>query len=249
MVIIFALGQFGILRYVKGKFLNHANETGITISHVQWMDRITIVVQYVLVVILASIVFQIAFFSSYHIYSLISVMLISYGLSLLILSLLAKRFLSWYRLNRNLVVLFYGLAITAISINAVITILYVNFMLTDKPLYIQSIRSLTGSLSSPDVVFDLAYTSTAIIFFILTWIATVLLLKHHSKKLGHIKYWILVSIPLVYFLSQFQPLFLFTFAEDPYVRSSSVWHCLHIALQFEQASGWSVVRCGILDGV
>ena len=77
MVIIFALGQFGILRYVKGKFLNHANETGITISHVQWMDRITIVVQYVLVVILASIVFQIAFFSSYHIYSLISVMLIS----------------------------------------------------------------------------------------------------------------------------------------------------------------------------
>lgn len=213
MVVIFALGQFIILRYVKCKFLNHANKTGIAISHVQWMDRITIVVQYVLVVILASIVFQIAFFSSYHIYSLISVMLISYGLSLLLLSLLAKRFLSWYRLNRNLVVLFYGLAITAISINAVITILYVNFMLTDKPLYIQSIRSLTGSLSSPDVVFDLAYTSTAIIFFILTWIATVLLLKHHSKKLGNIKYWILVSIPLVYFLSQFQPLFLFTFAE------------------------------------
>ena len=41
MVIIFALGQFVILRYVKSKFLNHANETGITISHVQWMDRIT----------------------------------------------------------------------------------------------------------------------------------------------------------------------------------------------------------------
>lgn len=120
MVVIFALGQFVILRYVKSKFLNHANKTGIAISHVQWMDRITIVVQYVLVVILASIVFQIAFFSSYHIYSLISVMLISYGLSLLLLSLLAKRFLSWYRLNRNLVVLFYGLAITAISINAVI---------------------------------------------------------------------------------------------------------------------------------
>ncbi|MGB7884119.1 MAG: hypothetical protein WBL44_15445, partial [Nitrososphaeraceae archaeon] len=143
--------------------------------------------------------FQIAFFSSYHIYSLISVMLISYGLSLLLLSLLAKRFLSWYRLNRNLVVLFYGLAIAAISISAVITILYVNFMLTDKPLYIQSIRSLTGSLSSPDVVSDLAYTSTAIIFFILTWIATVLLLKHHSKKLGNIKYWILVSILLFIF--------------------------------------------------
>ena len=213
MVTIFALGQFIILRYVRGKFLNHKNETGITASHVQWMNRITTIVQYALVAILASIVFQISFFSSYHIYSLLSVMLISYGLSLLLLSLLAKRFFSWYRLNRNSVVLFYGLAMTVISINAVVTMLYVNFMLTDKPPYIQSIRSLTGSLSNPDVVFDLAYTSTAIIFFILTWIATVLLLKNHSKKLGNIKYWVLVSIPLVYFLSQFQPLFLFTFAE------------------------------------
>lgn len=38
-------------------------------------------------------------------------------------------------------------------------------------------------------------------------------MKHYSKKLGKIKYWILVTIPLAYFLSQFQPLFLFTFDE------------------------------------
>lgn len=38
-------------------------------------------------------------------------------------------------------------------------------------------------------------------------------MKHYSKKLGKIKYWILVTIPLAYFLSQFQPLFLFTFNE------------------------------------
>lgn len=44
--------------------------------------------------------------------------------------------------------------------------------------------------------------------FILTWIATVLLLHSYSRKLGRIKYWILVSIPLIYFLSQFQLAFL-----------------------------------------
>jgi hypothetical protein len=126
---------------------------------------------------------------------------------------LAKSFFSWYRLNRNLVVLFYGLAIAVISINAVITIFYLNIMLTDNPAFIKSVRSLTGSLSSPDVVSSSAYTLTAILFFVLTWIATVLLLKHYSRKLGSIKYWVLVSIPLAYFLSQFQPLFLFTFAE------------------------------------
>jgi hypothetical protein len=44
-------------------------------------------------------------------------------------------------------------------------------------------------------------------------IATVLLLRHYSRKLGIIKYWIIVSIPLAYFLSQFQPLFLYSFAD------------------------------------
>jgi hypothetical protein len=36
----------------------------------------------------------------------------------------------------------------------------------------------------------------------------VLLLKHYSRKLGRAKDWIIVSIPLAYFLSQFEPLFL-----------------------------------------
>lgn len=40
--------------------------------------------------------------------------------------------------------------------------------------------------------------------FISTWFATVLLLQHYSTKIGKAKYWVIVSIPLVYFLSQFQ---------------------------------------------
>jgi hypothetical protein len=55
---------------------------------------------------------------------------------------------------------------------------------------------------------NFGYILSSIISFMVTWIATILLLRHHSKKLGVAKYWILVTIPLVYFLSQFQPLFL-----------------------------------------
>jgi hypothetical protein len=39
------------------------------------------------------------------------------------------------------------------------------------------------------------------------WSATALFLRAYSEKLGQIKYWFLVSLPLVYFLIQFQPLF------------------------------------------
>lgn len=164
-------------------------------------------------VILASVIFQIVFISSYHIYSLIIAIFVSYGLSIVLLSLLAKHSFSWYRLNHSLVVLFYGLAMMLISINTIITMIYLPIEYTDNPLFIRSVRSLTGSLASPDVVFSSAYALTAILLFVLTWIATALLLRHYSRKLGQIKYWVLVSIPLVYFLSQFQPLFLFTFTE------------------------------------
>ena len=56
-------------------------------------------------------------------------------------------------------------------------------------------------------IFYEGYVVTSIISFILTWIATVLLLHSYSKRIGRAKYWILVSIPLVYFLSQFQFVF------------------------------------------
>jgi hypothetical protein len=39
--------------------------------------------------------------------------------------------------------------------------------------------------------------------FILTWVATALLLHHYSRRFGRVKYWVIVSLPLVYFRSQF----------------------------------------------
>jgi hypothetical protein len=52
------------------------------------------------------------------------------------------------------------------------------------------------------------------------WVATVFLLHHYSRKVGKIKYWVVVTLPLVYFLSQFPALlfniFDFLIEEDPF---------------------------------
>jgi hypothetical protein len=213
MIIIFTVGQYIILLFVKGKYLDAANRAVIVGSHVRWINWITTSFQYVLLAILVSVIFQIVFTSSYHIYSLIFPILISYGLSIFLLSYLAKLFFAWYRINRSLVVLFYGLSMSLVSINGIIAIIYLDVGFTDNPTYIKSVRSLTGSYASPNAALSSAFTLTAILFFVLTWISTTILLRHYSRRLGKIKYWVLVSIPLAYFLSQFQPLFLFTFAE------------------------------------
>ena len=43
------------------------------------------------------------------------------------------------------------------------------------------------------------------ISFILTWFAAALLLRYYARKLGRIKYWVIMALPLIWFLSQFPP--------------------------------------------
>jgi hypothetical protein len=67
------------------------------------------------------------------------------------------------------------------------------------------------SLSFISSIVNSAYFIISLLAFISTWFATVLLLKHYSNKIGKAKYWILVSIPLAYFLTQFQTILLYLF--------------------------------------
>jgi hypothetical protein len=210
MVSIFVGGQYVILRFVGTRYLQRKEETKSTI---RLIHKVIIFVQYALAVILVSVILQMTILSSYHIYSLVTAIFICYGSSCVVLTLLALRFFSWYRSKRNLVVLLYGSAISLISLNAVITIIFLTVGYTDNPLFIRSVRSLTGSFANPTVTLSYIFAVTSILSFIVMWTATVFLLKHYSRRLGKIKYWIIVIIPLVYFISQFQSLFLFTFAE------------------------------------
>jgi hypothetical protein len=219
LVVVFAVGQYYILAFVKREYKDREYKVSSRITGPHIIDRAVTISQYALLAILASVILQMVFTSSYHVFSLKAIIFISYGLSLTLLALLAKRFFSWFKTNHNVVVLVYALAIAMLSINSAITIIYTNYEFDTGPEVIRNIRSLTGGYESSDVVFDSAYTLTSVLSFILMWAATILLMKHYSRRIGKAKYWIAVGIPLAYFLSQFQPLFLYSFGdlrlEDP----------------------------------
>jgi hypothetical protein len=64
----------------------------------------------------------------------------------------------------------------------------------------------TGLFIAPGTtngLLDSAYIVSSIISFILTWLATTMLLRYHSKKIGRAKYWMLAGLPLIYFIAQF----------------------------------------------
>ena len=104
----------------------------------------------------------------------------------------------------------YAIAMVMLSLNFVFAILYVTSELTrlGNKEYIQPLKSLVSVVYEVNKLLNSAFFITSILSFILTWFASVLLLRHYSKKKGRIKFWIIVSIPLVYFLSQFQTILL-----------------------------------------
>jgi hypothetical protein len=208
LVVIYATGQYLILEFVKRK-INEIKASGRL--HLDVIHKVVSTIQYAVIAILVFIILQMTVTSSYNIFLIEAVFWINYVLSILLLGLLAQRFFSWFKSSRNTVVLAYALAMSLLSINAGFTLLYVSSELRYWDMYISSHHRLED-FGSADTIFNSTYIVTSFLSFILTWTATVLLLHHYSIKLGKIIYWIIVSIPLVYFLSQFQPLILDLFS-------------------------------------
>jgi hypothetical protein len=217
MTVIFAVGQYLILGFVGGVSKKNESNEKLLLSAI---GKIVSIIQYVLIAIFVSLILQMLFTSSYNVLFLEVGIWISYILAIALLGFLSQRFLSWFRFYHDPVVLAYSLAIMMISINAIFTILYVNNELRNQPANIRPEITPIAPYASAYGIFNSGYVITSFMSFILTWVATVLLLRNYSRKLGTAKYWILVSIPLVYFLSQFQPLFLNMF--EPFRLSDPI---------------------------
>ena len=239
---IFIVGQYIILEYVKSRESIFVKKTAaMNIFH----SAITIA-QYALAVILLITIFQIITVSHYNISLLTLAIAITYILAIVNLGLLSQRFFSWYRSNRNLVVFLYGITAASLSLNAGLTLVFSGVILQDRPELVLPRVGTLLPLFEPGSVKDILNTSVIIssaVSFLITWIATISLLHHYSRKLGRLKYWIIVAIPLVYFLSQFLNPLLGLF--NPIIELSPVINSIILILVFSL----SKPAGGILFGV
>lgn len=51
-------------------------------------------------------------------------------------------------------------------------------------------------------ILNFTYYILNIISFLSVWVATALLLSFYSKKLGKMKFWTIISLPLIFYVSQ-----------------------------------------------
>ncbi len=213
MFVLFAYGQFALLRFVKEKNLKLQNHQIFYKIKLSILERSVILIQYTLISILAIFLIQILVYQSYLLIFLKYVVFISYVSSGIILGLLTYRLIGWLKFNRNAVGLIYCLAMATLAANSFLAFTYLTTEYSDNAPIIKSVRSLTGVFATPDVTLQPTYIIISVCSYILTWAASVSLLRNYSSKLGRMRFWILVAIPLVYFLSQFQSIFFYTFSE------------------------------------
>lgn len=219
--IISVVAPYFILKFIKKEIIS--NETAKRL-HFTMIHRITELSQYLVAAIFLFVIFQMLIFSFYNIVALTLATVISYTLASIMMSLLAIKFFEWFRSNRNSVVFLYGLSSGMITINLAVTCLFVADILQSQPPIVLSLHLINVPFMAPGSMADLLdypYAVSSILSFIIAWIATAWILRHHSHSLGTMRFWVILCLPLIFFLLQFGSLF--TDLLSPFFRTQPVF--------------------------
>jgi hypothetical protein len=205
LVIVFAISQQILLRYVIGKTKDIRSKSFLIRS----LLKVVIALQYTLVGILIIIIYQILFTSKYNTNLLIWSTTISLLLAISLVGILARQFYIWYRSTKrdSFIIACYTLAFVIVSLTLSLGLLLDLYNLSSKP----GIVTPNSEVSFPNyddagpllLVLHYIYNYTDLVSFVLIWAATALLLLHYRRRLGLVKFWIILALPLIYYLGTF----------------------------------------------
>jgi hypothetical protein len=175
--------------------------------HLNSIHKAAVTVHYVLAALLVFVILQMLITSRYDVVLLTTGVTISYVFAIIMMGILCHRFFSWFRLNKSYVISLYGLSSIMLAANAGITLWLVNSILLALPVQVMPHPTLNApsfTANPINITLNYAYIITTIASFIITWCATTIgLLRNYTHRTGKFTYWLLLILPLAYFLSQF----------------------------------------------
>ena len=172
------------------------------------------IIYLVLSITLITTTIQISLFKSYSNIIFYLTSFISFISTLGFLSILSFNFYRWFLKGKNNFTLFYGILFSLYCITLILALIYLISGLATHPSTINytSPRELRGGTFSINIVFQnniaAVYDIFFIISFLLGWLLTVYMLKQYSRRIGKYKFWILVSIPLFFYLLRYEGIIL-----------------------------------------
>ena len=200
--IVFAISQYLLLRFVWLKTKDIRSKSFLF----NGLQKIVIGSQYILLLIIVMIVFQILFLSQFYTAFLIWSTVINLLLTISLLGILARQLFLWYLYYKrgSFVILSYAVGFVIMSMTFSLALLLDLHSLSSK----QDIVTPNSEVIFPDfddanwllLIFHYVYQYSDLISFIFIWGASALLLLHYRKRVGLVKFWLIISLPLIYYL-------------------------------------------------
>jgi hypothetical protein len=163
-------------------------------------------------VFLGVIIIQIIVFSKFHVGLSVFSIQVNTILVIVLSTFLSYKFLSWYKGNHNLTILLFGLTFAIVAITWAIDdgTQTAFFLLNDKverieephiiPEQPEGSTNLQSNNQKSDPILHTFFLLRLIpgrVAFVLYWIGTALLLRRYSARIGRLKFWTILSLPIV----------------------------------------------------
>ena len=191
--------QFSIIKYLQSSIKrDQFNKT----LKVQAFYKIALISLCILATLIGILIFQQSHYNYYYTSISILIIMISYGTAAGFLIWLSVLFFSWYKSNRSLIVILYFISTLMIAFNLITTGVYTGVKVSERPEFTGEYVGGSGDISFGKHLFlGNVYRIFTFISFFSIWITTaILMINYREKPSNAIVYWIILSIPFVYFL-------------------------------------------------
>ncbi len=153
-------------------------------------------------ILIGLIIFHMVSFHYYNKNLLLIMISVNYLIASVFVIRLALLFIAWFKQRRNLIFLLYFITIALISFNLIMTSIHTFIKINDRP---DRIREFVGG--SVDIAYgkymfiDNLRKISLTLSFIFMWISSIFLISNYKDNpIRTIALWIIISIPLIYFL-------------------------------------------------
>jgi hypothetical protein len=202
LISIFSVAQPLILELIRRKNIEIIAKT----PFLKTLSKIVRLFQYGLTAILILIAIQMGLFSSYSTSMLIVGSTITYAIAMLTMGFLSLLFFRWYTRNMTFSIFMYGSAFCSQVVAFLLIAVLTDYVLPLAPpeinpdyqsnLFVFETNPIGGSIQY------LAATYSAV-SFLLFWASTVVLLSHYGKRIGNVRFWPIMSVPVISFVIQY----------------------------------------------
>jgi hypothetical protein len=209
-----AAGYYVLRRFIAPVHKAHIADSTSSSSFFRLTYNLLRVAFFSNAVFLAVIIIQILVFSEFHVGLSVFSIQVNTVLVIIITTFLSYKFLSWYKGNRDLTVLLFGLTFAIVAVTWAIddgtqtAFFLLNdglgrveepHMIPEEP---EGSTNLQSNNQKSDPILHTFFLLRLIpgrIAFLLYWIGTALLLRRYSTRIGRLRFWTILSLPIVIF--------------------------------------------------